>query len=66
MDRCPHNPSADEAGSTGLSAWVLAGRTVGLAGLEAAGAPADLPLKLASRIARSAASLLIESSPDEL
>jgi hypothetical protein len=66
IERCPHSTSVGEAGATGLAAWVCAGRTAGLDGLEAAVDLADISLYRASRIARSAASLLIVHSPDEL
>jgi hypothetical protein len=55
-----------EAGAAAQTAVAFAGRTVGLAGVEAAVDPTDLSIYLASRIARIAASLLIVHSPDEL
>jgi hypothetical protein len=66
IERCPHSSSATEAGATGSAGWVGAGLTAGLAGVLAADDAADLSLYRASRIARSAASLLIDHSPDEL
>jgi hypothetical protein len=66
IERCPHSASVGETGAAVLAAFAFAGRTAGLAGVEAAVDPADLSLYRASRIARSAASLLIVHSPDEL
>jgi hypothetical protein len=66
IERCPHSASVGEAGAAVLAAWAFAGRTAGLAGVEAAVDAADLSLYRASRIARTAASLLIVHSPDEL
>jgi len=54
------------AGAAVPAGFAFAGRTVGLAGVEAAVEPADFLLNRASRIARCAASLLIARSPDEL
>jgi hypothetical protein len=54
-----------DAGSSGSAAWVCAGRTAGLDGLEAVDDLADISRYRASRIARIAASLLIVHSPDE-
>jgi hypothetical protein len=56
----------DEAGESVLAAFTFAGRTAGLAGVEAAVDPSDLSPYRASRIARIAASLLILQSPEEL
>lgn len=65
IERCPHSAPEGEAGAAVLASWPFAGRTAGLVGVEAAVEPADL-LYRASRIARTAASLLIVHSPDEL
>jgi predicted signal transduction protein with EAL and GGDEF domain len=66
MERCPHSASLGEAGAAVLAAFAFAGPAAGLAGVEAAVDRADLSLYRASRIARSAASLLMARSPDEL
>jgi hypothetical protein len=66
IERCPHSNSVGVAGATGSAGWLCAGRTIGLEGLETADDLTDLSLYRASRIARSAASLLIVNSPDEL
>ena len=47
-----------------LPAWVFAGRTAGLAGVETSVDADDLSRYRASRIARTAASLLIVYSPE--
>ena len=65
IERCPHSASVGEAGAAVLAAWIFAGRTAGLAGGEAAADVADLSRYRASRIARTAASLLMMHSPDE-
>jgi hypothetical protein len=66
IDRCPHSAPEGEAGTVVLAAFAFAGRTGGLAGVEAAVDRADNSAYRASRIARCAASLLIAHSPDEL
>jgi hypothetical protein len=66
IERCPHSASVEEAGEAVLAAFTFAGRTAGLAGVEAAVDPSDLSPYRASRIARIAASLLIMHSPEEL
>jgi hypothetical protein len=55
-----------EAAEAVPAAWPLAGRTAGLVGAEGAADLIDLSLYRASRIARTAASLLIVHSLDEL
>ena len=66
IERCPHSASVGDAGAAVLASWPFAGRTAGLVGVEAAADLVDLSLYRASRIARTAASLLIVHSPDEL
>jgi hypothetical protein len=66
IERCPHSASVEEAGEAVLAAFTFAGRTAGLAGVEAAVDPSDLSPYRASRIARIAASLLIVHSLEEL
>jgi hypothetical protein len=65
IERCPHSDAGD-AGAAAGAGFAFAGRTAGLADVEAAVDPADLWLNRASRIARCAASLLIVHSRDEL
>ena len=66
IERCPHNASAAEAAEAVLASWPFAGRTAGLVGVEAAADLVDLSMYRASRIARTAASLLIVRSLGEL
>lgn len=66
IERCPQSRSVGEAGAAGSAARVCAGRAAGLDGLEPADDLVDMSLYRASRIARSAASLLIVDSPDVL
>jgi hypothetical protein len=66
IERCPHSASVADAAEAVMAALPFAGRTAGLVGVEAAAGLVDLSLYRASRIARTAASLLIVHSPDEL
>ncbi|WP_344042376.1 hypothetical protein [Nocardioides panacihumi] len=63
IERCPHSASVGEAGAAVLAGSAFAGRTAGLttgfADVEAPAEAADLSRNRASRIARTAASLLI-------
>ena len=66
IERCPHSASVGEAVDAVPASWTLAGRTAGLVGADGAADLVDLWLYRASRNARTAASLLIVHSPDEL
>lgn len=66
IERCPHRTSVGDAAEAVLASWPFAGRTACLVGVAASADLVDLSLYRASRIARTAASLLIVHSPDEL